>query len=123
MTNTAFVGFGFACAISIASFGSLEAQTKGDSGKARTRTAQSASTERVKPTPTETAIYKDYIFALDIDNEDNPRGYSIRPVKDGNCEECANSWERARIDGVAKTYKVTRKDVYKAVKKVLDYNK
>jgi len=123
MTSSQILGISCACAISLASATILEAQTKGDSGRVRTRTAQDSSTEKVKPTATETAIYKDYIFALDIDSEDNPRGYSIRPLKDGNCDECANSWERARIDGVAKTYKVTRKDVYKAVKKVLDYNK
>ncbi len=123
MTNTKFIGFGLAIAFSIASFNSLEAQTKSGSKKAKTRTAQTSSTIKVKPTPKEMGIYKDYIFALDIDNQDNPRGYSIRPLQEGTCESCANSWERERIEGVAKTYKVSRKDVYKAVKKVLNYNK
>ncbi|MES2767171.1 MAG: hypothetical protein V4642_14950 [Bacteroidota bacterium] len=123
MTNTKLIGFGLAIAISAASFTTLEAQTKKSPKKAKTPTAQSSSTIKVKPTPKEMNIYKDYIFALDIDNQDNPRGYSIRPIQEGTCAECANSWERERVEGVAKTYKVKRKDVYKAVKKVLDYNK
>ncbi len=123
MNSTKFIGIGLAIIISVASFSSLEAQTKGASKKSTAPATQAASTERIKPTPNEVAIYKDYIFALDIDNQGNPRGYSIRPLQDGTCETCANSWERERIEGVAKTYKITRKDVYKAVKKVFDYNK
>ncbi len=123
MTNTKFIGFGLAILISAASFSTVEAQTKTGSKKGKTRTVQTSPTVRVKPTPKEMNIYKDYIFALDIDNQDNPRGHSIRPLQDGTCETCANSWERSRVEGVAKTYKISRKVVYKAVKKVLDYNK
>jgi len=68
--------------------------------------------EEGKPTEKEFEIYNAYWEKLN--EPGNPRGYENHPLSD----ESANSWEKEKIDEVAKLYNITRQEIYDIATKV-----